>query len=80
MAELRATADQLLDYLETQVGSPGARDVIAELRRRGDVVVAMNDLRVLGSWASLGASCSPEDSSALDAAIDGIEASLGGPL
>jgi hypothetical protein len=80
MAELRATTEQLLDYLETQTGSPGAQEVIAELRSRGDSMVRRRDLRVLASWATIGASCSAEDSSELDNAIDRVEASLGGPL
>ena len=53
---------------------------VAELRGRGDTLVRRRDLRVLANWARVGASCSPEDSTPLDAAVDRIEADLGGAI
>ena len=74
MSDVRAT-ERLLEFIGEQTDDPKILDAVAELRRRGDTLVHMNDLRLIAGAANHGRQFGPGG----DTDYTGVEAALAAP-
>jgi hypothetical protein len=82
MSDMRAT-ERLLEYIGEQTDDPKILEAGAELRRRGDTLVHMNDPRLIAGAANHGRQSGPggdTDYTGFEAAPARIESALGGSL
>lgn len=80
MTDMRAT-ERLLEVIEERSDDPEVQKVVTELRRRGDTLVRMHDLRLVAAAAHHGKLHGPiggTDYAAFDAALARVENALGG--
>lgn len=82
MSDMRAT-ERLLEVIGEQTDDPKILEAVAELQRRGDTLVRMNDLRLIAAAANHGRQFGPggdTDYTGFEAALARIESALGGVL